>query len=176
MKNALEYFNSLEIDNSARLNIATVLYKCPPHHMGKSNYVHTLKRIMYPDSFEISDRNLLGLMETMNLMVKHEACPVEIRNAFYRHKQKTLNTLYHLGRVTEAFDEGNYWSITVDGKYSFHQPKLVKPNGFGPISGVREYKNDKEALPFDPIVYQRFLTSVHYFNGHLRWLEANKNE
>lgn len=185
-KNLKKYLKSLDIDDMARGVIATyLLYGDTAKHVLAPNEFasESYKNKEIPAEFEINE-DVVGLMATVNAMVKDEQCPKNLRNRFYGKKSSVIEELIREGRCSEFYKEGNCYSLLVDGKYRFHQLKDSHPtweNDKFFFDGERDFVPG-ESLPFDINKYREFMISATYYLGlkrveldrELKKITANK--
>ena len=185
-KNLKKYLKSLDIDDMARGVIATyILYGDTAKHVIAPNEFasESYKNKEIPAEFEINE-DVVGLMATVNAMVKDKQCPKNLRNRFYGKKLSVIEELIREGRCSEFYKEGNCYSLLVDEKYRFHQLKDSHPtweNDKFFFDGERDFVPG-ESLPFDINKYREFMISATYYLGlkrveldrELRKITANK--
>lgn len=171
-KNLKKYLKGLDVDDNARCVIATyILYGDTAKHVIAPNelFSENYKNKEIPAEFEINE-DVVGLMATVNAMVKDKNCPNNLRNRFYGKKLAVIEELIREGRCDEFYKEGHCYSLLVDGKYRFHQLKDSHPNWENDkyfFDGEREYAPG-ESLPFDMNKYREFMISAAYYLGKKR--------
>jgi hypothetical protein len=115
-------------------------------------------------------------MDKVNQMVKDKKCPRNLRNRFYQTKTKIIEAYLEDGKVSEVYDEGNCYSVLLDGKYRFHQLKATHPKWGNKltIEGTREYEAN-EPIPFNKDVYKNFFLSSSLFLAERRYAAEHPN-
>lgn len=110
---------------------------------------------------------LEDMMVTINRMVKDPSCPKPVKNRFYdEYKSSFLRRMVRMGRVTDIWDQGDVYSMTVDGKYVFHQPKRYYEGMDLDIVGSQPYENrDTSVVPYDQKLFDKFCIAWYYFDG-----------
>lgn len=163
--NAVTYINSLGLKDESRLPMARYLY--PSHFKEKEvnvgweeikNRLHCLESV---EPFKFDD-NPFELMGVVNRMSKSPTMPNNLKNRFYTYKHRIINKCLSDKRITEIFDEGDCYSITIDGNYHFHTLKHYYPNGLR-CDGVREKDVNTVPLTFDINTFRKFMANAVLF-------------
>lgn len=160
MKSAQKYLNHLGLDLPEKLAIARLLFGNT-----ELEYSTLIKGRALPDDFHITIRGILGKMQVVNKMVKHESCPNNIRNRFYKYKHRIIKEYHRRGEVTDVYDEGNCYGMLVKG-YPFHQ--LKGQNDDYNVLGTREYRCGEDPIPFDMQNFVDFQMSAILFLNRMK--------
>lgn len=155
MKSAKKYIDHLGLNLPEKSAIARLLFGNT-----KLEYSAFLNGRTLPDDFHITIRGILGKMQVVNRMVKHESCPNNIRNRFYKYKHRIIKEYHRRGEVTDVYDEGNCYGMLVKG-YPFHQ--LKGQNDDYNVLGTREYRREEDPIPFDMQTFVDFQMSAILF-------------
>lgn len=138
------------------------------YNISKNAY-YRKSTVQLPKNFKIPDtiEELEDLMVTVNKMVKDPSCPKPVKNRFYdEFKSSFLRRMVRMGRVTDIWDQGDVYSMMVDGKYVFHQPKRYYDGMELDVIGSQPYENrDTAFIPFDEKLFDRFCMAWYYFDG-----------
>lgn len=129
----------------------------------RSSAVEVPKDFYIPKTIE----ELEELMVTVNRMVKDPSCTKQVQRRFYdEYKSSFLRRMVRMGRVTDIWDQGDVYCMTVDRKYVFHQPKRYYDKMELNVVGSQPYENrDTTVVPFDQKVFDRFVVAWYYFDG-----------
>lgn len=169
MKTLYSYLKELQISFESKKKICDIfLGECSGGKMTLTAYLKRSKTIELEDDYSLPE-NYLDLMVEVNMMVKDESCPENLRNRFYKRKGEIIKECIKEGRVSDIWDEGNVLFLVIDGKYGFHQPKYSYAANRTIPEGKREYRGKIESLPFDAGVYNEFQLAAYYYLGKRRY-------
>ena len=161
-----DYLESLKIDYTAKSKLFSIFAGRGDNSIPTfSAYLKWSRKMEMPADFKIPEKSLLELLTEVNRMVKDESCPNNLKNRFYTQKKKVLRRMVRDGRASDIWDQGEYYSMIVDGQYQFHQPKEYLNFLDITVAGSQPYSPGEGAIPFDRKTYNDFQVVYHIFIG-----------
>ena len=165
-----DYLESIDIDWTAKSRLYAIITGRPDNqNVTFANYMAKSRNTEMPADFRVPKEELLDLLVTVNKMVKDSSCPNNIKNRFYNQKKSVLRKMVRDKRVSDIYDQGDYYSLVVDGKYKFHQPKCYFANLTFDVEGSEPYTPGDSAIPFDSKTYRDFEIRYYIFTGQFRY-------
>ena len=165
-----DYLESLDMDWTAKSRLYGIITgRQDNQNITFANYMAKSKKMEMPSDFQIPKAELLDLLTTVNKMVKHESCPNNLKNRFYTQKKSIIRKMIKDHRVSDIYDQGDYYSLVVDYYYKFHQPKSFLNHLDFEVVGSQPYTSGETPIPFNPDTYREFEILYYIFTGQFRY-------